>query len=132
MTVSGSPAATSSECRGPCIVTRAAPTASRWPAVAVPTCSAGSANAGWASPTAANPNWTPTSLRTPPRRGNHYGFLAWAHRTRRAHRLTITGGPKPLPKTPAADDDQRCASPTSSRLMALPAPCHVALGHMTR
>lgn len=43
----------------------------------------------------------------PTRRGHLHGFLAWAHRTRRARKLTITGGPKPLPKTPAADDDQR-------------------------
>jgi hypothetical protein len=43
----------------------------------------------------------------PNRRHNLYGFLAWAHRTRRIRKLAITGGPKPLPKTPAADDDQR-------------------------
>jgi hypothetical protein len=43
----------------------------------------------------------------PTHRGNLYGFLAWAQRTRRCRKLTIAGGPKPLPKTPAADDDQR-------------------------
>jgi hypothetical protein len=43
----------------------------------------------------------------PTRRNNLHGFLAWAHRTRRSHKLTITSGPKPLPRTVAADDEQR-------------------------
>ncbi|MCM4078271.1 hypothetical protein [Paractinoplanes hotanensis] len=43
----------------------------------------------------------------PTRRHNLHGFLTWAHRTRRSRKLTITEGPNPLPKTPAADDDQR-------------------------
>ena len=33
----------------------------------------------------------------PTRRGNLYGFLAWAHRTRRSRKLTITSGPDRCP-----------------------------------
>jgi hypothetical protein len=43
-----------------------------------------------------------------PTRRNHLpGFLAWAYRTRRSAKLTITSGPKPLPRTIPADDEHR-------------------------
>ncbi len=45
----------------------------------------------------------------PTRRNSLHGFLAWTYRTRRSHKLTITSGPKPLPRTVAADDEQRWA-----------------------
>jgi hypothetical protein len=38
-----------------------------------------------------------------------HGFLAWAHRTRRARKLTIASRPKQLPRTVAADDGHRWA-----------------------
>jgi hypothetical protein len=38
-----------------------------------------------------------------------HGFLAWAHRTRRARKLTLASRPKQLPRTVAAADEHRWA-----------------------
>lgn len=38
-----------------------------------------------------------------------HGFLAWAHRTHRAGKLTIASRPKQLPRTVAANDEHRWA-----------------------